>query len=194
MNIPNKLSLFRIFLIPIMAVVYLLDFPYAPLIAVIIFIVAALTDFLDGYIARKYNMVTDLGKLLDPMADKILVLFALFLVTYSRSLQPDWLCAVCGAIIIARELLISIVRQIAASKNIILQANIYGKIKTTVQDISIPIVMLLAMKEVIVSWSEVFYEILYWAGFSTLILATSLTIISGIIYIVQNISIFNGTK
>ena len=92
-----------------MALVFLLDFAYAPLIAVVIFALAAFTDFLDGKIARKYNMVTDLGKLLDPIADKLLVLFALFLVV-EANLIPVGFGAFCGGIIIGRELLISAVR------------------------------------------------------------------------------------
>ena len=78
MNLPNKLSCLRIILVPVMAIVFYINFAYAPLIAVGVFIVAAFTDFLDGHIARKYNMVTDLGKLLDPIADKLLILFSLF--------------------------------------------------------------------------------------------------------------------
>ena len=81
MNIPNKLSMLRIILIPFMLFFYLADFvPYGKIIAIAIFIVAAFTDMLDGHIARKYNLVTNLGKLLDPIADKLLVMSALLLV------------------------------------------------------------------------------------------------------------------
>ena len=158
MNLPNKLSCLRIILVPVMALVFLLDFAYAPLIAVVIFALAAFTDFLDGKIARKYNMVTDLGKLLDPIADKLLVLFALFLVVESN-LIPVGFGAFCGGIIIGRELLISAVRQIAASKGVIIQANIYGKIKTFVQDIALPLTMLLKMEVTIVElFSQNFFN------------------------------------
>ena len=191
MNLPNKLSLLRIILVPVMAIVFLLDFAYAPLIAVAIFIIAALTDFFDGRIARKYNMVTDLGKLLDPIADKMLVLFALFLIVDAK-LIPFGYGAFCGGIIIGRELLISGVRQIAAGKGLIIQANMYGKVKTFVQDIALPITMLLKMQEVIVSGiSQTFFDVYQIVCWSLLGVATLLTIISGIIYLVQNKSVFS---
>lgn len=191
MNIPNRLSVLRILLVPVMTAVYLLEWAYAPLVAVVIFIIAASTDFLDGYIARKYNMVTDLGKLLDPIADKLLVLFSLFLLAYSTPFEPKWICAVIGAIIIGRELLISVVRQIAAAKGVVIQANIYGKIKTTVQCVSLPVCLLLKMKDVLVSLSQLFFDILYWIGYITLIVAALLTIISGIVYLIQNRKVFS---
>lgn len=194
MNLPNKLSLLRIIMVPIMAVVYLLDFELSALYAVIIFIFAAFTDFLDGYIARKYNMITDLGKLLDPIADKLLVLCALFLISYSAVLEPDWLCAICGTIIIGRELLISAVRQVAASKGIIIQANIYGKIKTFVQDIALPTCMLLSIEDIIANLSSTLYAIIYYCSLIALLLATILTIISGIVYLVQNKGVFVNEK
>lgn len=194
MNLPNKLSLLRIILVPVFAAVYLLDFTYAPLVSVIIFIIAALTDFLDGYIAHKYNMVTDLGKLLDPIADKLLVGTALFLISYSQPLTPSWICAIFGAVIIGRELLISVVRQVAASKGIIIQANIYGKIKTFTQTVALPIVLLLDMKETIISVSQVMYDIMYISGYIILSLAVLFTIISGIVYLIQNKAVFKEEK
>ncbi|MDD4832464.1 MAG: CDP-diacylglycerol--glycerol-3-phosphate 3-phosphatidyltransferase [Clostridia bacterium] len=195
MNLPNKISIVRIVLIPVMTVVYLLNFNYAALWATNIFIIAALTDFLDGYIARKYNMVTDLGKLLDPIADKLLVLFALFLIAYDCPLSPSWICAVFGAIIIARELLISIVRQIAASKNVIIHANIYGKAKTFVQDIAIPLLFLTKFFFILKTTMSstlytTIYNVVYYAGYIMITIATILTIISGIVYLVQNKSVF----
>ncbi|MBE5748020.1 MAG: CDP-diacylglycerol--glycerol-3-phosphate 3-phosphatidyltransferase [Clostridiales bacterium] len=194
MNLPNKLSCLRIILVPVMALVFLLDFAYAPLIAVVIFALAAFTDFLDGKIARKYNMVTDLGKLLDPIADKLLVLFALFLVV-EANLIPVGFGAFCGGIIIGRELLISAVRQIAASKGVIIQANIYGKIKTFVQDIALPLTMLLKMETIIVElFSQNFFNIYQIACWVLVGVATLLTLISGVVYLVQNKQVFSESK
>ncbi len=191
MNLPNKLSCLRIILVPIMAIVFFINWEYAPLVAVAIFIVAALTDFLDGYIARKYNMVTDIGKLLDPIADKLLILFSLFLVV-EANLIPVGFGAFCGGIIIGRELLISAVRQIAASKGIIIQANLPGKIKTFVQDIALPMTMLLKMEDVIVSGiSSQFFDVYQIVCWSLLAIATVLTIVSGIIYLIQNKKVFS---
>lgn len=194
MNLPNKLSCLRIILVPVMALVFLLDFAYAPLIAVVIFALAAFTDFLDGKIARKYNMVTDLGKLLDPIADKLLVLFALFLVV-EANLIPVGFGAFCGGIIIGRELLISAVRQIAASKGVIIQANIYGKIKTFVQDIALPLTMLLKMEVTIVElFSQNFFNVYQIACWVLVGIATLLTLISGVVYLVQNKKVFSESK
>ena len=194
MNLPNKLSCLRIILVPVMALVFLLDFAYTPLIAVVIFALAAFTDFLDGKIARKYNMVTDLGKLLDPIADKLLVLFALFLVV-EANLIPVGFGAFCGGIIIGRELLISAVRQIAASKGVIIQANIYGKIKTFVQDIALPLTMLLKMEVTIVElFSQNFFNVYQIACWVLVGIATLLTLISGVVYLVQNKKVFNESK
>ena len=194
MNLPNKLSCLRIILVPVMAIVFLLNFAYAPLIAVVVFALAAFTDFLDGKIARKYNMVTDLGKLLDPIADKLLVLFALFLVV-EANLIPVGFGAFCGGIIIGRELLISAVRQIAASKGVIIQANIYGKIKTFVQDIALPLTMLLKMEVTIVElFSQNFFNVYQIACWVLVGIATLLTLISGVVYLVQNKKVFNESK
>lgn len=194
MNLPNKLSCLRIILVPVMAIVFYINFAYAPLIAVGVFIVAAFTDFLDGHIARKYNMVTDLGKLLDPIADKLLILFSLFLVV-EANLIPVGFGAFCGGIIMGRELLISAVRQIAASKGKVIQANIYGKIKTFVQDIALPATMLLKMKDAIVNaFSQQFFDVYQIFCWSILGLATLLTIISGVVYLVQNKSVFAEDK
>lgn len=130
MNLPNTLSVVRMCMIPLFIVAYFLS----PVWAVVVFVLAAFTDFLDGYIARKYNMVTDLGKLLDPMADKVLVTAALFCVVGTNPLQygmdgnaSSIFLICCATVIIARELLISAVRMIAASKGIVVQANVYGK-------------------------------------------------------------------
>ena len=194
MNLPNKLSCLRIILVPVMALVFLLNWEYAPLVSVVIFALAAFTDFLDGKIARKYNMVTDLGKLLDPIADKLLVLFALFLVVESN-LIPVGFGAFCGGIIIGRELLISAVRQIAASKGVIIQANIYGKIKTFVQDIALPLTMLLKMESTIVSvFSQTFFDVYQIVCWVLVGIATLLTLISGVVYLVQNKKVFSESK
>ena len=186
MNLPNKLTMLRICLVPVFIVFFYLQFKLAPVVAVAVFIIAALTDALDGYIARKYNLVTDFGKLMDPIADKILVVCALFLIVESN-LLPVALSATCSAIIVSRELLISGVRQIAATKGVVIQANVYGKIKTIVQTIALPIVLLLKLGESVLAQA---YQIFYIIGLSMFILATLLTIISGIVYLVQNRKVF----
>ena len=190
------MSLLRIILVPVMAVCFYINFDYGPLLAVVVFLLAAFTDFLDGYIARKTNQITELGKLLDPIADKLLVAVALFMATGARVLEnqfiPYYIMDICASVIIGRELFISVFRQIAASKGFIMQANVYGKLKTIVQDIALPMLLLLKMKEVLCAWSTVFYEVWYYIAFALLILATILTIISGIVYICQNRNLFKS--
>ena len=193
MNLPNRISLLRIILVPFMTAAYLINYKYAPVIAVCIFIVAAATDFLDGYIARKRQLVTDLGKILDPIADKLLVVFALFLVVEAR-VMPLGMGAICGGIIIGRELLVNVIRQVAASKNVIIHANIYGKIKTIFQDISLPMLMLLKMESTLIGISQIFFDAFRMASFVIFGIAVVLTLLSGIIYIIQNRTVFGENK
>lgn len=216
MNLPNKLSTLRICLVPVFVALYFLPYWWGAFIAVGIFIIAAFTDFLDGHIARKYNMVTDLGKLLDPIADKILVCAALFCVVATNPLAygdisrgvyvPQWAATfgriylTAGSVIIlARELLISAVRQIAASKGVVVQANVYGKIKTIVQDITLPVLVALNATtmigaEVLASDSYInLYLAGWWIGVALFGVAVVLTVVSCIIYLVQNKKVF-GSK
>ena len=193
MNLPNRISLLRIILVPFMAAAYLINYEYAPLIAVGIFIIAAATDFLDGYIARKRQLVTDLGKILDPIADKLLVVFALFLVVEAR-VMPFGMGAICGGIIIGRELIVNVIRQVAASKNVIIHANIYGKIKTIFQDISLPMLMLLKMKATLIEFSQSFFNVFRITSFIIFGIAVVLTLMSGIVYVIQNRSVFGESK
>ena len=137
MNLPNKLTLFRIFLIPIFILVMLLNIPSKYLIACIIFIVASITDAMDGHIARKYNLITDFGKFMDPLADKLLVISALICMI-EVGLVPAWMVI----IIVARELTVSILRAIAAADGKVIAASGGGKLKTISQMISIPLLLL----------------------------------------------------
>lgn len=200
MNLPNRLSLLRIILVPVMAVCFLLRAVawWTVIVAIGLFLLAVFTDFLDGYIARKTNQVTDLGKLLDPTADKMLVCFSLFLLTeaqvFSQGFIPNGVGGFCCAIIICRELLIGIVRQIAATKGVVLAANMWGKVKATFQYISIPILMLLVLREQITLVSEGLYSAIYCVGVGLFGIATILTVISAVVYMVQNISVFGARK
>lgn len=186
MNLPNKLSLIRIFLIPVMIFFYLADFvPYGKIIAIAVFILAAFTDFLDGKIARKYNLVTNLGKLLDPIADKLLVMSALLLVVIDYTI-PHPYGVIIAIIIIGRELLISAFRQIAASKNVVMAADMFGKIKTFTQDIALPILFLLSFLSYNVSANATFVLIVQIVGYVMIGLATLFTILSGANYMIKN--------
>lgn len=218
MNLPNTLSLIRICMIPLVVVMYILNYAWAPIVAVALFILAALTDFLDGYIARKYNMVTDLGKLLDPIADKVLITAALFLIcafspySYKLNLSENLaqntaiyqfatIFITCGSIVvIARELLISAVRQIAATKGVVVQANIFGKIKTVLQDITLPVIMSLRYFPFLLFYGNETPElvkitdIIGTIGLVLFALMIVATLLSGVIYLVQNRFVFAENK
>ena len=214
MNVPNSLSLARICMIPLFVAAYFLPYEWGVYAAIAIFLLCCFTDFLDGYIARKYNMVTDLGKLLDPIADKILVCAALFCVVATNPLQnysnafdkiPQEYMAdfglifltVSSIVILARELLISAVRMIAASKGIVVQANIFGKVKTVLQDISLPLLILLNAQPYhfdaasgVNAGVNVFFDVVYYVAMLIFGVASFMTILSGVIYLVQNKKVF----
>jgi CDP-diacylglycerol--glycerol-3-phosphate 3-phosphatidyltransferase/cardiolipin synthase len=131
-NLPNKLTLFRIFLIPVFIVVLYFDMPITNKLATLIFAIASITDFVDGYIARKYQLITSFGKILDPIADKILVAAALIVLV-----DMDRLSAVLVIILLSREFVIGALRDYASSEGIIIPAGWYGKVKTTLQMLAI---------------------------------------------------------
>lgn len=191
MNLPNKITLSRICLIPVFAVLFCLDgvLPYNGLVAAIVFSVAAGTDFLDGYIARKRNLVTNLGKFLDPIADKVLVSTALILLlaspaVFETGLLAGWgtLCAgIFTAVILGRELIVSGFRMVAAERKIVLAADIYGKLKTVAQDLSLAVLIAASSFADLESG-----RVAALVGFVLLALATALTVLSGMNYIIGN--------
>lgn len=132
LNIANQLTIVRIVAIPLYLLVLYINKDWSNVAATIIFILAGVSDFLDGYIARKYNMITDLGKILDPIADKILVAAALIALIDLDRLY--WWIAV---IMLARDFTMEALRNLAASKGIIIAAGIWGKLKTTFQMVAI---------------------------------------------------------
>lgn len=191
MNTPNKITTLRIILIPFMIFFYLADFiPWGKIVSVAIFIIAALTDFLDGYIARKYNLVTNLGKLLDPMADKLLVVSALLLLVADKTI-PSPYGVIIAILIIGRELLISTFRQIAASKNYVMAADKVGKLKTIFQDIAIPGFIMLAYFKTF-DVNAVLLQVFSIICYVFIGIATVLTVISGINYLVKNKDVLKG--
>ena len=129
MNLPNQITLIRVILVPVFVVIMLIDgIPYNDIIACMIFCVACASDFVDGYLARKWNLVTNFGKFADPLADKLLVSAALIcLVELDR--LPSWVVI----IIISREFIISGLRLIAVDNGVVIAANYWGKVKTVVQ-------------------------------------------------------------
>lgn len=177
MNLPNKLTIFRVILIPFFVVLLLFDITaYDKWIALAIFIVASLTDFLDGYIARKYNLVTNFGKFMDPLADKLLVCSAMIcLVELARI--PAWVVIV----IIAREFIISGFRLVASDNGVVIAASYWGKFKTTFQIVMI--CLMIADLEPLI----LITQIVMWV-------ALSLTVISLVDYLIKNKSVMQDNK
>ena len=200
MNLPNKITLTRICLIPVFAVIFLVEaIPYRGLIACAVFVLAACTDFLDGHIARSRGLVTDLGKFLDPIADKVLVSTALILLL-ARPAAWDFLdlggwlpplLGVCVALILARELIVSGLRMVAAAKGAVLAADMSGKIKTTVQDIAVA--ALLAGADIF-SLQETAGAVVCAVGLIGIALATVLTVWSGAVYLIKNRNILKEKR
>lgn len=175
MNTPNKLTVFRIILVPLMVIVSLINIPVEfygiPLTFIImdiIFIIGSLTDKLDGYLARKNNQVTNFGKFLDPIADKILVISAMLILVDAERL-PSWI----PIIIITRELAVSGYRLIAVEQNgKVIAASVWGKLKTVTQMIAIA----LAFVDVN-SFGAIFFEKLDTVPFILNLLTTLLMIV-----------------
>ena len=136
MKIPNMLTTLRIILIPVFIIIFYINSPLANYFAAFVFVLAALTDIFDGQIARKKNIVSDFGKLMDPIADKMLVSTALILLVAADKIHP-----VIVIVIISREFLVSGLRSISAARGIVIPASIWGKLKTITQIVAI--VMLL---------------------------------------------------
>ena len=164
MNIPNQLTTLRVLLIPVFIFFFTSSMSGGHYIAAAIFFIASLTDFLDGYLARKNNLVTNFGKIMDPFADKLLVLTALIYLAIEHTI-PGWIVIV----IIARELLVTSLRALAADNGIILAARNLGKYKTVSQMLAI-IFLIIGIHTI---------------GMILLYIAVALTIISLVDYLVQ---------
>ena len=191
MNLPNKITLTRIFMIPVFVLFFYLDVMngWNYLVAAIVFVLAASTDALDGHIARSRGLVTNLGKFLDPVADKVLGSTALILLltrgwTFEVDFFAGWgliVAGICVAVILARELIVSGFRMIAAGRGIVLAADKLGKIKTVFQDLSIALI--LAGMAFVGSRGG---EIVVIIGIFCFFICTALTVVSGVNYIVRN--------
>ncbi|MCT4594675.1 MAG: CDP-diacylglycerol--glycerol-3-phosphate 3-phosphatidyltransferase [Anaeromicrobium sp.] len=172
MNLANKLTIVRIFLVPVFMIFLLNEITYGVYIAAFVFTVAAITDTLDGYIARSRNQVTKFGKFMDPLADKLLVTAALVCLVQMDQL-PAWIVVV----IISREYAISILRAVAASEGIVIAASVYGKLKTITQIVAIIAILLDNYPFSLIGFP--FSTIALW-------IAVILTIVSGVDYIYLN--------
>lgn len=185
MTLATKITLARIFLIIPTVVLYIVgmleETVYLPLLIVscVLFAILCSTDFVDGHIARKTNTVSALGKFLDPLADKIVIVVMLFLIVYFRDFElfpyDGLVIALLGGLILTRELTVSVFRAVAASKGLVLAADIYGKVKTVLLDVGVAFLILAGVNDVIM-----------WIGEIVFYLGAVLTVFSGVRYLVKN--------
>lgn len=181
MNLANKLTILRILLVPIfMTFLVNENIPYNDIIAAVIFIIASLTDSLDGYIARSRNQITKFGKFMDPLADKLLVVAALICFVEFGSI-PSWM----AFIIIAREFMVTGIRILAASENITIAASKWGKVKTISQMVGI---ILLLFNNFPFEYINVPMDVI------VMYIATLFTVISGFDYYYKNRNLFNNVN
>lgn len=180
MNLPNKLTVLRVIMIPVFLVFLLTDCAgdVSKYIAAAVFVLASLTDMLDGRIARKYNLVTNFGKFMDPLADKLLVCSAL-IAFVELGYLPAWIVI----IIISREFIISGFRLIAADKGVVIAANYWGKFKTTFQMIMTILLIL-----------QLDYPYADTVEWIFVYIALALTVISLVDYIYRNIGVMSDGK
>ncbi len=174
MNLPNQLTMLRIILIPVFIVVLMTGYYYW---AAAIFVIASATDALDGYLARKHNLVTNFGKLMDPLADKLLVVSALVCLVELGDIAA-WMVV----IILAREFTITALRSVAASEGIVIAAGNSGKLKTIFQMVAITAVLLRNWPFSLINFP--FAQIMLWG-------AVALTLYSGIEYMIKNKEVFS---
>ena len=191
MNLPNKITLFRMFLIPVLVVIDLIPslkeieyFGYltlANIIMVVIFLIGAISDFFDGYLARKHNLVTSFGKFMDPRADKLLVFAALILLLKQNNVLAPWVVIV----MLGREFVVSGLRMLAAEKGKVIAAGLLGKIKTNIQFLLIVLLLLFGETNIHLVWI-VNYIVMGAAVVSTLW--------SGIDYVIKGKNIIFESK
>ena len=179
MTTANKITIVRVALIPAFIVLMLLKFKFSDIAALIVFAVACVSDFADGYIARKYDQVTTFGKFMDPLADKLLVCSGMICLTtkdlFSDNMIPAWIVVV----IIAREFVISGFRLIAAEKGVVIAASYWGKFKTTFQMIMV-ILKIADIKQLTLVTNIIMY------------IALALTVISLVDYLYKNRGVMDG--
>lgn len=187
MNLPNKLTILRVILAPIFLILLVVNFPHHYLAALILFAVASLTDLADGKIARKYNLITNFGKFMDPLADKMIVHAAFIGFLY---LNIGWGILWINFIILTREFLVTSVRYMAATNGKVVAADIWGKLKTVSQMVAtiaaIFFEWLIGLGLITGSFAtgiRIFDSVLLW-------IATVLSVISGANYLIQNKEFF----
>ncbi len=182
MNLPNKLTIGRVIAVPFFIALYMMGH-FVP--ALIVFILASFTDMLDGKIARKYNLVTNFGKIMDPLADKILV-YSAFCLMVGDGFIPAWMLI----IILAREFLMAGMRTVAASEGIVIAADMSGKIKTVLQMVAVPLLIFYKAVPQIPQIAQ-YEHYVYLLAMGFLYASLFMTVYSGIEYTVKNKEVFS---
>ena len=182
MNLPNKLTLLRVFLVPIFLLFFYIEkLPHNYTFALVIFAIASITDALDGYIARKQNLITNFGKFLDPLADKVLVVAAL-----CCFVEKNLISAIPLIIIVTREFTVSGLRLVVANDGVVVPASISGKLKTAFTMVTIVFVLVLNLLSVnlnIISFENSYQNTFYLITQILIWISTILTIFSGMVYL-----------
>ncbi|NLO88946.1 MAG: CDP-diacylglycerol--glycerol-3-phosphate 3-phosphatidyltransferase [Clostridia bacterium] len=181
MNIANTITLVRISMIPLFLAILLINIPYSNLVAAAVFVIAAGTDGLDGYLARARKEVTNLGKFLDPLADKLLITSA-FIYLVELNLVDAWIAIV----IVAREFAVTGLRTLAIDRGIVIPANNWGKIKTVLQIIAVVILLLVYDLQLDMRGLSLIRVILYTT--------VAVTVLSGINYFVKAKEVFVNSE
>lgn len=185
MNTPNKLTLIRVILIPFFVLFLMTDLlPASQLWALAVFAIASFTDFLDGYLARRDQLVTNFGKLMDPLADKILVVSALICMV-----RLDLASTVCVLLIMVREFAITSIRLLAVEQGRVIAANNWGKLKTVSQMVAIIAILLM---QYVGTFVPAALPGMTLAGQVLIVIATFFTVVSGVIYIKDNRDVIKG--
>lgn len=191
MNTPNKLTLARFILSAAFFAVIMIDFPFHYLISLVLFIIASITDWLDGKIARSQGLITDFGKFLDPIADKMLTTAAFIAFTFKHIGAG---VAIITFIVLAREFAVTSVRLVAADNGKVIAANMWGKLKTVMQMVAIIATLFALSLEEIFTLTESAYLIMGIIYSALLWISGIMTLIAGITYVVDNREFINTKK
>lgn len=191
MNLPNKLTVLRIIMVPFFLVTFIWDFPHHYLVALVLFCLASLTDLIDGKIARSRKLITDFGKFLDPLADKMLTTAALLgFIKMDTVYGVMWITF----IVLIREFIITSLRLSAVGGGKVIAANNWGKAKTVSQMVAIIFILLVKYIESLSLLPQVVVEYANLLGTAILWISAVLTVISGFIYVLENREFVDPSK
>ena len=191
MNVPNMLTMARIFCTPIIVLMFLLPIPngIGIYVALGLYVLGCFTDLLDGKIARKYNLITDFGKFMDQIADKFITTTAMILVLFA-GITYNWLAVLMLLVVVLRDILISGIRMVAANKNFVIPADIFGKVKSFFLDVSnVILILYIALRATL---DNNFVEYVRLFGLAILVVGVVLSIVSCVNYTVKAINVLSA--